>query len=215
MANETADPPVPGAFVVRIFGPDGEIAGIGALVGERRIVTCAHVVNAALGRAALAQEPPDDVVTLDFPLAAPDSGPLTATVVAWVPPPRPGAAGDDVAGLLLMDEQPTGTVPAKLGVEPARAGQELLIFGYPDEHPRPDGVFMPTTVRGRVGGGKLELDPDPEAAHRIQPGFSGSPVFDASIGRVVGMLALAPPGDARQWDSYALSAARSSSRSRS
>ena len=196
----------PNAFVVRVFGPDGTIAGVGALVGERRIVTCAHVVNAALGLHPLAQERPDGVVSVDFPLAAPDGDPLIATVVAWVPPPRPGAAGDDVAGLLLTDDPPAGTAPAKLGVEAARAGQPLRVFGYPGKPPRPDGVFVPATVRGRVGRGRLQLDSGPEAAHRIQPGFSGSPVFDDAVGRVVGMLSESAPADAPERDSYAISA---------
>jgi hypothetical protein len=37
------------ACVVRILGPGGRTVGVGALVGSREVVTCAHVVNAALG----------------------------------------------------------------------------------------------------------------------------------------------------------------------
>ena len=45
--------------------------GVGFLVAERHILTCAHVVNLALGRGQRAQERPSerDDVYLEFPLA--------------------------------------------------------------------------------------------------------------------------------------------------
>ena len=196
-------PPPPDTFIVRILRPDGGIAGLGTLVGERRIVTCAHVVNAALGLEPRAQARPEHPVSVDFPRAALDMAPLTATVVAWVPPPKPGAAGDDVAGLLLTSDPPVAAAPAALGVEPARPGQALRVFGY---LPDGDGVSVPVTVRDRVGGGRLRLD----LAHLGQPGFTGSPLFDDALGRVLGIVA-APPAtrtDARDLDSFAIDADR-------
>ena len=41
--------PSPDTFIVRILGPGALPVGVGALVGPRQILTCAHVVNAALG----------------------------------------------------------------------------------------------------------------------------------------------------------------------
>jgi hypothetical protein len=60
MTHETAL--LPDAFLVRVLRADGEIAGIGTLVGERRIVTCVHVVNAAPGLSPLGQPRPDGTV---------------------------------------------------------------------------------------------------------------------------------------------------------
>lgn len=65
-------------FVVRVFGPDGTVAGVGALVGERWIVTCAHVVNAALGLHPLTQERPNDRTAWTWDSA---SGASLATLV--------------------------------------------------------------------------------------------------------------------------------------
>jgi len=48
----------PEAFTVRITGPGGTAGGLGALVAARHVVTCAHVVNVALGLDALAQPSP-------------------------------------------------------------------------------------------------------------------------------------------------------------
>src|SRR4051812_58393 len=108
--------PSPDGFIARILGPNGRAAGAGALVTERHVVTCAHVVNAALGLDPRQQRQPDGPVTLDFPLA--DGAPtLTATVERWMPPPREGAAGDDIAGLVLNEALPAGTAAARLAVD--------------------------------------------------------------------------------------------------
>jgi WD40 repeat protein/3',5'-cyclic AMP phosphodiesterase CpdA len=199
----------PDTFVVRILGPDARPVGIGTLVGPREIVTCAHVVNAALGRDARAQAQPTSIVRLDFPLVAGPSSPRGASVVNWLPPPREGAAGDDLACLVLTDgPAPDGAKPAQLAVNPPPPGLAVRVFGYPGSPPRPDGAWVGTVVRGRVGGGLLQLDSGPEAALRIQPGFSGSPVYDDAAGRVVGLLAMAAAGRTAERDSYASGADR-------
>ena len=206
------------SFTVRILGPDGQLAGgLGALVGDRHVVTCAHVVNAALGREALAQHQPTDRVRVVFPLLAADGGAapglegtagqgVEADVVMWRPPPTPGIAGDDMAGLIIRGSLPTGAVAARLAVETPRAGRAVSVFGYPGTGDRPDGEWVAATVRGSVGNGRLQLDSTPDSAGRVQPGYSGSPVFDDAIGRVVGLVVTAAEDEAR--DSYAISADR-------
>ena len=202
-AGAMPDPP-PDAFIARILGPDRRPVGVGALVTERHILTCAHVVNAALGLDTREQGQPTETVELDFPLVrqAYPASPATARAVVecWLPPPRDGAAGDDIAGLALVDQHaPRGTSAARFAVEPPRPGRTVLVFGYPAG--RPDGAWSKAAVRGPVGGGRLQLDSD--SALRVQHGFSGAPVFDDGIGRVVGMIASAPRG-ADERDSYAI-----------
>jgi hypothetical protein len=68
------------------------------LVGSRQVVTCAHVVNTALGRSQREQARPERSVTVEveFPLL-PGSPVRRARVEAWVPPPpSTAAAGCDV-----------------------------------------------------------------------------------------------------------------------
>jgi WD40 repeat protein/3',5'-cyclic AMP phosphodiesterase CpdA len=201
--------PLPDVFIVRILGPGAQPVGLGALVDDLHVVTCAHVVNAALGLTARAQPQPADPVMVDFPLAqqrraAADHPPCEAVVARWLPPPRDGAAGDDLAGLRLAGPAPAGAAPAQLAVNTPPAGRTVRVFGYPGVPPRPDGVWVTTTVRGRVGSGQLQLDSGPDSALRVQPGFSGSPVFDDTTGRVVGLLASAAAGRAQERDSYAI-----------
>ncbi|HEX8009110.1 MAG TPA: trypsin-like peptidase domain-containing protein [Trebonia sp.] len=194
------------SFIARVLGPDDAVGGLGALVGRRHVVTCAHVVNVALGRDALSQQQPRERVRVDFPLLEqPDRTPLEAEVVMWRPPPGTGVAGDDIAGLELAGPPPRAAV-ARLAVETPRAGRTVRVFGYPGDAPRPDGIWVATTAQGVVSNGRLQLDSRPDSAWRVQPGFSGSPVIDDPAGRVVGLLVTAAPDAAR--DSYAISAER-------
>jgi WD40 repeat protein len=54
----------------------------------------------------------------------------------------------------------------------------------------------------------LQIDSSQESALRVQPGFSGSALYDDGSGRVVGLLAIAPIGVSSQRDSYAISSDR-------
>jgi len=157
----------------------GTMAGVGVLVGRDEIITCAHVVNTALTRARDSQDRPDGIVQVDFPLLE-GTRPVAARVAGWLPPPREGVAGDDLAGLVLQSV-PEAATPARLAVEPPRPGRLADVFGYPGEPPRPSGAWVEATVRGEVGGGRLHLDGTPDTALRIQPGYRGSPVCGGEL----------------------------------
>jgi WD40 repeat protein len=190
------------AFTVRLLTAGGTPVGIGALVGDRHILTCAHVVNAALGRDPKDQAKPDGTVELDFPFAPRTGGLLRARVVCWVPPPADGRAGDDIAGLELTTETaPDGVVPARLAAEPPRPGRAVRVYGCPGE--RPAGQWVDATIRERVANGRFQVDSDGEP--QIRSGFSGSPVLDDRTGRIFGIVSeAAPPGRGR--DSNAIAA---------
>jgi hypothetical protein len=116
--------------------------------------------------------------------------------------------GDDVAGLVIGEGLPSGAVTARLAVEPARAGHQVRVFGYPGAPVRPDGGWVVATVRGAMGNGRLQIDSSQDSALRVQQGFSGSALYDDRSGRVVGLLAAAPIGVSPERDSYAISADR-------
>jgi len=144
-------------LAVRVRDAAGRTVGVGLLVGPREILTCAHVVNAALGRDRRAQDRPADEVTVEPAVA--DGPPLRARVRCWLPPPRTGAAGDDIAGLVLTGTGlPAGAGPARLAANPPARGRVVDVFGYPGDPPRAGGGWVEATVRGVVGGGHLQLD---------------------------------------------------------
>jgi V8-like Glu-specific endopeptidase len=129
---------------------NGSTVGVGVLVGSREILTCGHVVNAALSRDREAQDQPAGEVTVAFAVS---DGSLRARVQCWVPPPRTGAIGDDIAGLVVISaEVPTGATPARLAANPPARGRVVDVFGYPGTPPRPHGAWVTATVRGQVGG---------------------------------------------------------------
>ena len=184
--------------VVRLTDTAGRTVGAGVLVGPREVLTCAHVVNLAAGRDKLNGEQPDEPVLVDFPGRAT----ISARVRQWVPPPpREGAPGQDVAGVELTEDAPADVIPAKLITTLPGPGHEVDVFGYPDKPARPDGAWVRAVVRGQVGNGYLQLDG--KSALQVQPGYSGSPVWDPATGRVVGIIATA--GRATP-DSYAITA---------
>jgi len=59
------------AAIVRIRAENDRIVGAGFLVGQRQVLTCAHVVAGALGVPDDAAEVPEGEIRIDFPLVAP------------------------------------------------------------------------------------------------------------------------------------------------
>ena len=76
--------------IVRFYNQSSRTVGAGFLVedrnGNRLIITCAHVVNAALNRNSNSAEKPilDDLVKFDFPFTSSTST-LNAKVHVWNP----------------------------------------------------------------------------------------------------------------------------------
>ncbi|MGH3854777.1 MAG: metallophosphoesterase, partial [Pseudonocardiaceae bacterium] len=188
-----------------MLNAQGGTVGVAAHVGPREILTCAHVVNAALGQDLHKEQAPSDEVTVAF-----GDGPrLRARVERWLPPPRPGAVGDDIAGLVLTSaELPIGATPVQLAVDLRTQGRLVQVFGYPHNPRRPHGAWATATVRGRTDSRNLQLDCTPDSAVRIQPGFSGSPVYDCATSLMVGLLTTASDAATEYRDSCAIPADR-------
>ncbi len=79
MAGRQGTNSSPSGFVVTLLTAAGQPAGAGFLAGPGQIVTCAHVVNVALGRDRRSQEMPTQSIRVEFPLlpaagAPPSSG---------------------------------------------------------------------------------------------------------------------------------------------
>jgi WD40 repeat protein len=203
----------PNGYVVRVLRAGSSApAGVGFLVGDRHILTCAHVINAALGREQRKQEAPgsDVRVQVDFPILGNVGEPPSRNcrVEAWVPPPPTGTVGGDVAGLVIVgggEDLPAGAGPPRLEVSARQADAE--VFGYPTDPPRPDGAWVTCRLSGQVHGGMIQLDPRDRTSFRAQPGYSGSPVVvtsDSLGDAVVGMLTVTSGAEGPR-DAYAIS----------
>lgn len=198
--------------IIRIWSVDGIIVGMGFLIDDRRVLTCAHVVTIALGIPDDTPELPTEKIRLDFPLIAPGET-LTARVVFW--PPVQSHSSDeseheeDIAGLELEIKSPLeggkGGVPLEGGqggvLLPADAqpvnlvltedlwNHEFRAFGFPDS--QEDGVWASGVLRGRQTDDWVQIEDVKHTGYFIEPGFSGGPVWDEQLKGVVGMVVAA------------------------
>src|SRR5690242_9771699 len=107
-------------FTVRVLRSGSAApAGVGFVVDDAHIITCAHVVNTALGRDQRAQESPGPMVRVqvDFPMLGDAKGApsRSCAVESWSPPPSSGLTGGDVAGLVLAgDDLPRQASSARI-----------------------------------------------------------------------------------------------------
>lgn len=168
------------AAVVRISGAAG-VAGAGFLVAPGRVATCAHVVAAALGELG-DTECPDGLVQVEFPLLATGS-PIPARVVDWQPDSGDGAG--DVAVLQLEEPAPSGALPAPSRITDDVRGHSFRTFGFPFDQDA--GIWIEGRLLGAQGTGRIQIETDARQ-WRIEPGFSGAPVWDDDANGVVGMV---------------------------
>ena len=157
--------------VVRIRAADSQVVGAGFLVAERQVLTCAHVVAQALGLPDSALEMPQAEAHLDFPLVAPGRI-LTARVIHW-------QLESDVAGLELDVEPPTGTQPTRLVTANDLWAHAFRAFGFPAGYD--NGVWTSGRMLGREATGWVQIEDVKEPGYWVQPGFSGTPVWDEQL----------------------------------
>ncbi len=203
------------AAVLRVRDGRGQGVGVAFLVSDTLALTCAHVVQAALGTTG--DEAPDAAarIQVDLPLVpAPrrDGGApvTTARVEHWVPPRAPtevppvpaartewspGRTGPvlpaDVAVLRLEAPLP-GAGPVRLVEADELWGHPLRAYGLPAG--RPGGVWHAGVLRGRQADGWVQADLAGDG-YPVSRGFSGAPVWDDQLSGVVGMVTVAESGE--------------------
>ncbi|MCX5512988.1 trypsin-like peptidase domain-containing protein [Kaistia algarum] len=199
--DDPANPEVPpfaspDAGLVQIRNSSSLPIGMGFLVTPDLVVTCAHVVNAALDRdpGERAPIPPSAEITVTFPLA-PDEKRDNRTemasrmgrVLRFVPPGR--LPGDDIA-LLRLDKP----APAQAGVtiladvrNVAPDNDELGIFGAPMGTTL--AVHFDARFAGKTNQSWVQIEDAGGTGTFATGGFSGGRVWsyrhEAAIGVVV------------------------------
>ncbi len=174
------------ASLVRIRTANGRVVGAGFLVGEHHILTCAHIVSQALDLADSAVDPPQGVVSLDFPRITPRTL-LTARLVLWCPP-LPDGSGD-IAGLELEREPPTGAEVVRFASAEEVWKHDFSVLGFPAGYD--DGVWATGRLLRRQATNWIQIEDVKAQGFAAGPGFSGTPVWDEQLQGVVGMVVAA------------------------
>ncbi len=170
--------------LVRIYGQQRAPVGAGILVTDRHVLSCAHVVNEALGLPHEHQLQPHDLVALDFPLLQPQQR-QEARVVLWHPVTE-GSAGD-ITGLELLTAPPLAAAPAQFVDQPELWDTDFRMMGFPAGHD--PGVHIKGRILGELANGYVQLEA--ERAYPIRPGCSGSPVWSEVAQGIVGIVVTA------------------------
>lgn len=144
-------------------------------------------MTGALGIPRTTQEQPDGVINLDFPLLAAKQ--LFAAKVIFWQPVNPNEVFEDIAGLELETALPDTAQPAQLVTSEDLWGHPFRVLGFPAG--QPNGVSASGVLRSRIANGWVQLEDVKQAGYRLEPGFSGAPVWDEELQGVAGMAVAA------------------------
>jgi hypothetical protein len=167
---------------------------MGILVGDREVVTCAHVIETALGR-DWQRTPGGPGVRLCFPFAS--GSPCIEGRVdpgRWFPPGEPkGGTPTDVAIIVLGEDAPPSVGRAVL-LEHAYDAP-VKTYGFRGQQmdddswvSHPYGEWVVGAAVGPQPGGRGEFDGLRATGAAVERGFSGAGVYDPERDGVVGMI---------------------------
>ena len=172
--------------IARIYNTNNVVIGAGFLISNQYLLTCAHVVTAALDLPTETVSKPSKLIQFDFPFINREEK-LNAEVDFWLPyqsyQSDPQKIGD-IAGLKLHNK----VIPDK--VQPIclktsyKSNHTFRIFGFPNQ--RTDGVWAYGTLKDTLPNGWGQMEGQ-EKGYRVEGGFSGAPIWDDEEKAVVGM----------------------------
>ncbi|MET7738280.1 trypsin-like peptidase domain-containing protein [Streptomyces sp. NPDC005402] len=178
-------------------GAIGEGLGAGVVVADGFLLTCAHVINAALGRPKLAAAEPTSRDMLEVAVSFPGLGSERHAVelAGWLAPRLDGEQwwdGDLALLKFSMGASDITPVPVR-----ETSGRRLSTW-YAHGAPR---SLVDVYIQASMGPWYI-LDPG-YAPLKILPGHSGAPLWDRERGCVTGLVVSTEPDNLR---SYAIRA---------
>ena len=162
--------------IVRIVR-DGLAIGGGVLLDKRRVATCAHVVDAAIaGRVPGTNEPPRELITVEFPALGDHRS--IGRVLAWAPYRQPLHGVCDIA-IIELDDVPCEAAEASTRLVPGVAfhhfDETVSAFGFPKTDA---GSTIEARLKStRIGDDWLEIAGGSEPNYYVVAGVSGAGVF--------------------------------------
>jgi hypothetical protein len=172
-----------------VRGGDGQVVGAAFLAADGWVCTCAHVVAEALGADETSPEKPAGEVRLDFYR---DSTAVIGKVECWIPARAEdddvSSEPHDIALLKLCWLKAHGVLrrPARLLAPRHLTGHPFETCGFPGGDRA--GVWAHGVFWEQRANGTFQIESPGPGGFRVQPGFSGAPVWDQRERGVVGMV---------------------------
>ena len=183
--------------VIRIVDAQQKLRGMGYLVAPDTVITCAHVVAAALKNYTKNQaRPPAGTVLINCPLSGlpgDKSQYRQAQVLenGWYPACKPGQEPEsglaDIA-ILRISGEPYATPPPLAPLAPGPQFDHLSFetYGCSKGHEE-NAVHTKGLTRAPIGNGRIQVEG--KSGYRIEPGYSGAPVWSKQARSVIGIIA--------------------------
>ena len=167
---------------------DDAIVGVGFVVSGDLVLTCDHVVERALGIDAHGGCLPENRLILELPAC--NHKRMGASVLFR----RSCMSSDsrdtvDMAVLQLEESVPADIRPVRLCTGRHYFTCLLKAYGYPANDKT--GRIATFRLSGELPNGWYQAERDRSGGIRLQPGFSGSPVWNERCGDVIGMVVAA------------------------
>lgn len=141
-------------WLLRVKAADGGVVGAGVLVGDEIAMTCAHVVNHAVGRAPTDVARPDGEILLDVPFSE-SRITCTASVEEHGWEPISDLGEGDVAILRLSDSAPSDAMKVPWKSFRSVWGHPFRAYGFPPGNDR--GEWTRGELMGPVGRDWVQL----------------------------------------------------------
>lgn len=177
------------------------VFGMGILVDDRMVVTCAHVISFAFGLPTQ-KEPGQSAVRVCFPFAK-GYPCIQGTVAGWIPAGRrEDGKLSDMALIQLEEDAPKSVERAVL--RPYFIAAEARVYGFRGKkvgegawRSHPDGEWALGNIVGPQPGGRAQFDGLRWGAG-VERGFSGGGIYDPFQDAVVGMVVESDRQEARR-----------------
>ena len=166
--------------VIRVYDQSQRVIGTAFLVDDTRALTCAHVIQDALGISDEIDLSSPPTIQIDFPL-------LTQQKICFARVTYFNLE-KDIAGIELTSNPPLGAQPVRLVIPDDELWEHAFrAFGFS----MPEGVWASGVLRGKNAEGWVQIEDTKSTGYNIQPGFSGAPVWDEELQAVIGMVVAA------------------------
>lgn len=178
--------------LVRFFSSsDKQVVGAGFLTKDQHsniliVVSCAHVINAALDKEENNANKPTktELVSLDLPYLAPNEI-FNARVISWHPKQADNIK--DIAILQLETSPPANIQPATLIPSLNSDDHQFTAIGFPSGF-KGEARATSGIIKGSLPNKRLQVQGDDGIlGYFLESGFSGTPILDKNLGGIIGI----------------------------